>query len=155
MALVSFPTITHSIGRVSHSLPTLPQSITASSFKHYENAHSFRCHRSQFSYQPLTRTSFSPRHEGLLPVPLNAKNSEAGEEDSKALETVLRLYSAIKKKSICELSDVIRDDCRCLCNFFSSFQPLQGKKVIRFRRTNPPFSQIATTSIHTFEGQFS
>ncbi|XVF26176.1 hypothetical protein REPUB_Repub13aG0276500 [Reevesia pubescens] len=53
-----------------------------------------------------------------------------GEGDSRALETVLKLYSAIKNQNVGELSDIIDDECQCICNFFSSFQPLQGKKQV-------------------------
>lgn len=71
------------------------------------------------------------RERGLLLVPLNAKNSglPGDEEDPRALETVLKLYSAIKNKNIRELSEIIGDECQCVCNFFSIFQPLRGKKV--------------------------
>lgn len=90
---------------------------------------------SPFSHQSvLIRSSFySRRTSSLLPVPFNAKNSvPAGaeeEEGSRALETVLKLYTAIKNRSIGELSDIIGDECRCVSNFFSIFQPFQGKKV--------------------------
>lgn len=71
------------------------------------------------------------RERGLLLVPLNAKNSglPGGEEDPQALETVLKLYTAIKNKNIRELSEIIGDECQCVCNLFSIFQPLRGKKV--------------------------
>ncbi|CAL9015042.1 unnamed protein product [Prunus brigantina] len=72
------------------------------------------------------------RERGLLLVPLNAKNSglPGDEEDPRALETVLKLYSAIKNKNIRELSEIIGDECQCVCNFFSIFQPLRGKKQV-------------------------
>lgn len=73
------------------------------------------------------------RHRGSSFVPFDAKNSSSGsgEDDHRAaLETVLKLYSAIKSQSLRELSDIIGDECRCVCNFFSFFQPLQGKKVL-------------------------
>jgi hypothetical protein len=63
-------------------------------------------------------------------VPFDAKSSsESGEGDHRALEAVLKLHSAIKSKNIHELSDIIGDECRCICNFFSFFQPFQGKMV--------------------------
>jgi hypothetical protein len=79
----------------------------------------------------LIETSFSSRHRDLLPlVPSNAKTSSgSGEEDNPAVETVLKLYTSIKNKNIRELSDIIGDECRCVCNFFSFFQPFQGKQA--------------------------
>lgn len=57
--------------------------------------------------------------------------SEEDEEDvdGEALDTVLKLYSAITNKNIHEVADIIGDECRCVCNFFSFFQHVQGKKV--------------------------
>ncbi|KAJ6426191.1 hypothetical protein OIU84_026719 [Salix udensis] len=89
-----------------------------------------KCHP-QFLHQPLIETSFSSRHRGLFPlVPSNAKTSSgSGEEDNPAVETVLKLYKAIKNKNIREMSDIIGDECRCVCNFFS-FQSFQGKQQV-------------------------
>ena len=139
MALVSFPTITtnNKIGGFSHSLLFTSQAITT-----LENCFSHRNSNNKsyvirYYYSPLLYQSsnhhrkFSPKRTGLFLVPVNAnKNSEPESEDFQALETVLRLYTAIKNKNIRELSDVIADECQCVCNFFSSFQPFQGKKVI-------------------------
>ncbi|KAK6265077.1 hypothetical protein SCA6_020511 [Theobroma cacao] len=83
--------------------------------------------------QSLIPASYPTRRRGLSVVPLDAKTKSSdpgGEEDSGALETVLKLYSAIKNQNVRELSDIIDDECRCICNFFSSFQPLQGKKFL-------------------------
>lgn len=91
----------------------------------YSNFHS------QYSKPPLVPASYTSPQRGHL-VPLDAKNkgSGSGEEDSiGALETVLKLYSAIKNQNVRELSEIIDDECQCICNFFSYFQPLQGKKV--------------------------
>ncbi|XP_065854711.1 uncharacterized protein [Euphorbia lathyris] len=69
-------------------------------------------------------------------VPSNAKSSESkeGEEDNNpALQTVLKLHTAIKNKNINELSNTIGDECTCVCNFFSFFQFFQGKQqVLKF-----------------------
>ncbi|KAJ7967787.1 Polyketide cyclase SnoaL-like domain-containing protein [Quillaja saponaria] len=54
----------------------------------------------------------------------------SGEEDKQALDAVLKFYSAIKNKNISGLSDIIGDECRCECNFFSFFQAFQGKKQV-------------------------
>ncbi|WCJ28131.1 hypothetical protein M5689_009839 [Euphorbia peplus] len=80
------------------------------------------------------------RQKGLsLLVPWNAKKSsesEVGDEENKnnpALETVLKLYSAIKNKNIHEVSNTIGDECTCVSNFFSFFHFFQGKQqVLRF-----------------------
>jgi hypothetical protein len=135
MALVSFPTPQYSSRLISHSLSYIslarnPQNLSSQTrFKAYVLG-SFN---SPISHYPLIHSSFSsrPRRLALVPalVPFDAKNSESGEEDHRALETVLKLYSAIKNKSINELSDLIGDECRCICNFFSFFQPFQGKMV--------------------------
>ncbi|KAL4387172.1 hypothetical protein GQ457_09G001010 [Hibiscus cannabinus] len=85
---------------------------------------------------PVTYPSLQRGLSTLVPLDAMNKgsNSGSGEEDSVgALETVLKLYSAIKNKDVCGLSDIIDDECQCICNFFSYFQPLQGKKqVIEF-----------------------
>ncbi|XVE51012.1 hypothetical protein DITRI_Ditri02bG0003900 [Diplodiscus trichospermus] len=81
--------------------------------------------------QSLIPAIYPSRQRRLSLVPLDAKiNSGSEKEDSGALETVLKLYSAIKNKNVRELSDIIDDECRCICNFFSSFQPLQGKQQV-------------------------
>ncbi|KAL5836402.1 hypothetical protein ACOSQ3_015958 [Xanthoceras sorbifolium] len=82
------------------------------------------------SLQPVLRTGSSSTHRRCLLVAFDGKSSGSGEEDGRALETVLKLYAAIKNKSIRELSDVIGDECRCVCNFFSFFQPFQGKRQV-------------------------
>ncbi|XP_017978449.1 PREDICTED: uncharacterized protein LOC18597278 isoform X3 [Theobroma cacao] len=90
-------------------------------------------HQSRHVKQSLIPASYPTRRRGLSVVPLDAKTKSSdpgGEEDSGALETVLKLYSAIKNQNVRELSDIIDDECRCICNFFSSFQPLQGKKQV-------------------------
>ncbi|MBA0569461.1 hypothetical protein Golob_003184 [Gossypium lobatum] len=92
----------------------------------YSNFHS------QYSKPPLVPASYTSPQRGLLVSP-DAKNkgSGSGEEDSiGALETVLKLYSAIKNQNVRELSEIIDDECQCICNFFSYFQPLQGKKQV-------------------------
>ncbi|KAL6992893.1 hypothetical protein U1Q18_011011 [Sarracenia purpurea var. burkii] len=74
--------------------------------------------------------SFFPRHSGLSPAATGAKNSGSGEEDKRALETVLKLYAALRSRDINELSDVIGEECRCVCNFVSMFRPFHGKKQV-------------------------
>lgn len=62
------------------------------------------------------------------PVACGTTDSEPREEHS-ALETVLKLYEAIKNRNPYELSDIIAEECLCVSNFVSAFQPLLGKKV--------------------------
>lgn len=130
MALVSFPTPQYSSRLISSSLPYNSSLATSNAGKSQEKGYVLRNFQSPTSYQPLVCSSFSSRNRRLAElVPFDAKNSGSGEEDHRALETVLKLYDAIKNKNILELSDVIGDECRCICNFFSFFQPFQGKMV--------------------------
>ncbi|OMO64704.1 hypothetical protein COLO4_31889 [Corchorus olitorius] len=96
------------------------------------------CFSSNFQ-SPNVKKSLNIHHpsgqRGVYVVPLNSKinnssGSEDDEADSGALETVLKLYSAIKNQNIREVSDIIDDECKCICNFFSCFHPLQGKKQV-------------------------
>ncbi|XVF87844.1 hypothetical protein PTKIN_Ptkin18bG0153500 [Pterospermum kingtungense] len=80
---------------------------------------------------PHFKPSLNPSpYRGLSLLPKIKNSGSGGEEDLGALETVLKLYTAIKNQNIRELSDIIDDECQCICNFFSSFQPLQGKKQV-------------------------
>ncbi|XP_039034531.1 uncharacterized protein LOC120170700 [Hibiscus syriacus] len=93
----------------------------------YSNFHSSYLKQ---SLVPVTYPSRQQRGLSTL-VPSVAKLSGSEEEDSLgALETVLKLYSAIKNRNIRELSDIIDDECQCICNFFSCFRPLQGKEQV-------------------------
>ncbi|XP_047952997.1 uncharacterized protein LOC125198752 [Salvia hispanica] len=58
-------------------------------------------------------------------------NDDTGpREDYRALETVLKLYEAIKNKNVNQLSDIISEECSCISNFVSAFQPYLGKKQV-------------------------
>ncbi|XP_030533414.1 uncharacterized protein LOC115742982 [Rhodamnia argentea] len=72
------------------------------------------------------------RKKGLLLKPLTATNSSSlgNEEDHRALEAVLKLYTAIQNKNLRELSDILGDECRCVCNFIPFCQAFQGKKQV-------------------------
>ncbi|KAJ6300854.1 hypothetical protein OIU76_021620 [Salix suchowensis] len=139
MAIVSLPTL---LNGTRLFLSNSPPKLTPQARNSYNPATDHKnirtgicacvakCHP-QFLHQPLIETSFSSRHRGLFPlVPSNAKTSSgSGEEDNPAVETVLKLYKAIKNKNIREMSDIIDDECRCVCNFFSS-QSFQGKQQV-------------------------
>ncbi|KAJ4823607.1 hypothetical protein Tsubulata_026486 [Turnera subulata] len=102
----------------------------------YENLRKRTCfytkvRSSPISYHTSKETLFFSRRRGYLPVQINAeKISGSGEEENKALETVLKLYTSIKNQNVPELSDMFSDECRCICNFFSFFQPFQGKQQV-------------------------
>ncbi|KAF3451822.1 hypothetical protein FNV43_RR07918 [Rhamnella rubrinervis] len=109
MGLVSMPTTTiFRTTPISHSdsLSFTSQSPVISSNLLYMHTSS-QIH-SPFAHQSvLIRSSFYARRTSLLlPVLFNAKNSEPSgaeeeeDDDSRALETVLKLYTAIKNKSI-------------------------------------------------------
>lgn len=83
---------------------------------------------SNYSFHDHVKTRNFPSHSGLSVVARNAKGS-GGEEDGRALETVLKLYTAIKDRDLDVLSDVIGEECRCVCNFVSTLQPWEGKTV--------------------------
>ncbi|XP_038691937.1 uncharacterized protein LOC119990159 [Tripterygium wilfordii] len=86
--------------------------------------------KSPFLNQSLILNNFYPKRKGSLLAPVHAESSGSGEEDRRALDAVLKLYTAIKNRNTHELSDIISDECRCVCNFFSCFQPLHGKKQV-------------------------
>ncbi|KAF8031847.1 hypothetical protein BT93_D0920 [Corymbia citriodora subsp. variegata] len=81
-----------------------------------------------FSHKPwiLRRNKDS----GLKPSAAANSSSSAKEEDHQALEAVLKLYEAIKDKNLRELSDILGDECRCVCNFIPFFRAFQGKKQV-------------------------
>ncbi|KAF9664419.1 hypothetical protein SADUNF_Sadunf16G0017000 [Salix dunnii] len=124
MAIVSLPTLLNGTRLfVSNSPPKLtPQARNSyNPATDHKNIRTricgcvAKCHP-QFLHQPMIETSFSSRHRGLFTlVPSNAKTtSGSGEECNPAVETVLKLYTAIKNKNIREMSDIIGDECRCV-----------------------------------------
>lgn len=148
MALVSLPTIKYSSRFISHSPHSLPYISLPSKLQNLplrepqKKAYVPSNSHSPISHQALIYSSFSSRHTRLALVPINAKNSGSGEEDHsdgkhsgsgeedhRALETVNKFYAAIKNKNINQLSDIIGDECRCICNFSSFFQSYDGKMV--------------------------
>ncbi|KAL0398851.1 UNVERIFIED_CONTAM: hypothetical protein Sradi_2228400 [Sesamum radiatum] len=66
---------------------------------------------------------------GFASVACAATDSGPAEEHS-ALDTVLKLYEAIKNKNVSEISDIIAEECLCVSNFVSGFQPFHGKKQV-------------------------
>ncbi|XP_050212427.1 uncharacterized protein LOC126664068 [Mercurialis annua] len=77
---------------------------------------------------------FLSKHR-LLVEPSNCDNNakistQPEDEEYPALETVLELHSAINNQNIDQVSSIIGDECRCVCNFFSFFQSFQGKQQV-------------------------
>ncbi|KAJ4980801.1 hypothetical protein NE237_031638 [Protea cynaroides] len=86
---------------------------------------------STLSTQGLGQRSFIFKRTGSLQVHCSSEIPPAsGEDDHGALETVLKLYNAIKHKNLRELSDVIGDECRCVCNFVPFLHLFRGKKQV-------------------------
>lgn len=73
----------------------------------------------------------SKRNYLLYPLKCNARDDSENnpEEGQKAVETVQKLYNALKKKNLNELSDIIGEECRCISNVASSLQTFYGKEV--------------------------
>ncbi|KAF7803830.1 putative transmembrane protein [Senna tora] len=81
-----------------------------------------------------------PRNVGVNKSPLSVivfdgKNSEynggaCDGDGDEALDVVLKLYSGLKNNNIRELSEILADECRCVCNFLAFFQTFQGKKQV-------------------------
>ncbi|MCD7466087.1 hypothetical protein HAX54_002437 [Datura stramonium] len=46
------------------------------------------------------------------------------------METVQKLYNALRNKNINELSDIIGEECRCISNVVSSLQTFYGKEQV-------------------------
>ncbi|GMH15761.1 hypothetical protein Nepgr_017602 [Nepenthes gracilis] len=84
---------------------------------------------SPFSSNSWSRSVLSRKRGRETLIPFCDKNPQSANEDRRALETVLRLYSAIKSRDLEELSDIIGEECRCVSNFVLAFKPLHGKQV--------------------------
>ena len=120
MGLASFPFSKLSCKMFSNSLPLICKPTTSHpSCIHLKNNH-----------KDLIQRPFPIRYKCLSIMAFRSKKSASGEEDKRALETVLKLYTALRNRNITELSEVIGEECRCVCNFTSIFQPFHGKKVI-------------------------
>ncbi|PWA43201.1 Polyketide cyclase SnoaL-like domain-containing protein [Artemisia annua] len=84
------------------------------------------------SFKPTNLSMFGIKrkrhqnHRRLLPL---CASRGSDHEDSKAIETVYRLYEAIKHKNLNEMSEIIGHDCFCVCSFDSMFKTFSGKKL--------------------------
>lgn len=110
------PRLSHFQGSHIHSDPLTPSHKSIPSY-----------HLPGFSHKPWILR----RKKNLLLKPLTATNSSSSgkEEDHQALEAVLKLYAAIQNKNLRELSDILGDECRCVCNFIPFCRAFQGKEV--------------------------
>ncbi|KAL6546816.1 hypothetical protein OROMI_022537 [Orobanche minor] len=52
------------------------------------------------------------------------------QEENKAVETVLKLYEAIKNRNNREISNIIAEECWCVSNLVSATRPFLGKKQV-------------------------
>ncbi|KAK9051782.1 hypothetical protein SSX86_028410 [Deinandra increscens subsp. villosa] len=107
------------------------------------------CYHLHKLYKPISLSVFDlerSRYQKLTRLPLISASSGLNGGDNRAMETVLRLYEAIKNKNISEVSEIIGHDCLCVCNFVSIFKTFSGKKqVMEF------FSSLMGTLGNNFE----
>lgn len=104
---------------------SLPRKLHRNVDIHYNSISSFSCQTS------IHENLYPRKQRGLSFIAFDSKkNSEpVGEDNDQALDAVMKLYSAFKNKNIQELSEILADECRCVCNFLSFFQAFQGKTV--------------------------
>ncbi|CAK8531304.1 unnamed protein product [Lathyrus sativus] len=104
---------------------SLPRKLHTNIHKH---GNSFSPYSSQTS---VHKNLYSRKQRGSSLIAFDAKSSEPiGEDDDEALDAVMKLYSAFKNKNMQELSEILADECRFVCNFFSFFQAFQGKSQV-------------------------
>ncbi|CAI9755092.1 unnamed protein product [Fraxinus pennsylvanica] len=72
----------------------------------------------------LKRVACDSKESGPPPLP------PPPADDQRAMETVLKLFEAIKNRNLSEMSDMIAEECVFISNFISAFQPLHGKEQI-------------------------
>ncbi|KAL3627392.1 hypothetical protein CASFOL_028755 [Castilleja foliolosa] len=89
---------------------------------HYANMSSYCISQKSYSWEGSNK-----RH---VAVGCGANDDSRHEEEKRALETVLKLYEAIKNRNNCEISDIIAEECLCISNFVSVFKPFLGKKQV-------------------------
>ncbi|KAL3820800.1 hypothetical protein ACJIZ3_006705 [Penstemon smallii] len=78
----------------------------------------------------VMHSSFNGTRRGhAVEVACSAKDPGSQDEQT-ALETVLKLYEAMRNRNVYELSDIIAEECLCISNFVSTFQPFHGKKQV-------------------------
>ncbi|KAK3032725.1 hypothetical protein RJ639_035169 [Escallonia herrerae] len=76
------------------------------------------------------RRLFSRQTGSSLVVFSANKDAGSSKGDGRALEAVLRLYTAIEQRNLSDMSDIIGEECRCICNFLSTSRLFYGKKQV-------------------------
>ncbi|KAI8001373.1 hypothetical protein LOK49_LG09G01411 [Camellia lanceoleosa] len=124
MDLASIPFTQFSCKMFSNSLPLTSESRISCipRLNPKTNHKNLDIHLPLLCHQGLIHGSIPTRYKGSSMVALGAKNSGSGEEDNRALETVLKLYTAIGNRNISELSDQVVD-------FFSTLMKCLGNNI--------------------------
>ncbi|KAL4185290.1 hypothetical protein AMTRI_Chr10g229990 [Amborella trichopoda] len=79
--------------------------------------------------------NISPKNDSFKLYAQDRRSIGGSEDEPKALDTVMKLYTALKNRNSKGVSDIIAEECKCMCNFIS-LSPLQGKKqVVQFLST--------------------
>ncbi|OIT39588.1 PREDICTED: uncharacterized protein LOC109237902 [Nicotiana attenuata] len=101
-------------------------------YPHFIQLHNQKYVSSFINLNQFYSLSYVSKGKSLLyPVKCNSKdNSETPEEGQKAVETVQKLYNALRNKNLNELSDIIGEECRCISNVASSLQTFYGKEQV-------------------------
>ncbi|KAL6520498.1 hypothetical protein OROHE_017086 [Orobanche hederae] len=88
-------------------------------------------------FPPEKRSIYSPnlsykasyiRHSAVAGS--DARGGAPEQEENKAVETVLKLYEAIKNRNNREISNIIAEECWCVSNLVSATRPFLGKKQV-------------------------
>ncbi|CAL5183986.1 unnamed protein product [Lathyrus oleraceus] len=128
--IMSFCTLPFSLTYYnSRNHVSLPRMLHTNIHKHGNSLSPYSCQTSTH------KNLYSRKQRGSSLIAFDAKNSEpiGEDDDDEALDAVMKLYSAFKNKNMQELSEILADECRCVCNFFSFFQAFQGKtQVLEF-----------------------
>ncbi|KAL8268102.1 hypothetical protein R6Q59_001900 [Mikania micrantha] len=106
------------------------------------------CHHLHKLYTPINLSFFGLKrnHGKRTRLSLISASRGSNDGDNRAMETVIRLYEAIKNKNLYEVSEIIGHDCFCVCSFVSMFKTFSGKKqVMKF------FSSLISTLGNNFE----
>ncbi|RDX97179.1 hypothetical protein CR513_20072, partial [Mucuna pruriens] len=102
----------------------IPRKLTRKVHSHANSLSSSSYHSSWH------RNLYSEKKRGLSLIAFDSKNSEPEGEDNQALDTVMKLYSAVKNKNTLELS---ADERQRVTNFLSFFESFQGRtEVLEF-----------------------
>ncbi|KAI4367826.1 hypothetical protein MLD38_016452 [Melastoma candidum] len=79
--------------------------------------------------QSVSVNSESPGTSSTSPAPSSSSSSSSHGEDLQAVDAVPK-GSALEGKSIAQLSDIIGDECHCVCSFFPFFRTFHRKEQL-------------------------